>query len=66
MAIVNELAYDDFLGSGGLRGASEEKIDMSDVLAAILFQEKRLVGLLGFAAPADFYTALFNSCRKSG
>lgn len=47
------LTFDDFMGSGGLYGASEEKIDMSEVLAAVLFENKRLLGMLKWGPPAE-------------
>jgi len=47
------LTFSDFMGSGGLYGASEEKIDMSDVLAAVLFKNKRLLGMLKWGPPAE-------------
>lgn len=50
---VGALAFNDFLGEVGIRAASYDKIDMSPVLAAILFESKQLFGLLGFEEPAE-------------
>lgn len=47
------LSYTDFMASGGLFGASEERIDWSDVLAAVLFENKQLLGMLKWGPPAE-------------
>lgn len=47
------LTFSDFMASGGLYGASEEKIDMSEILAAVLFENKTLLGMIKWGPPAE-------------
>lgn len=49
---IGDLAFDDFMGEVGIRAASYDKIDMSPVLAGIMFESKQLMGILGFEDPA--------------
>jgi hypothetical protein len=50
---VGNLAFDDFLGEVGIRSESYDKIDMSPMLAAVLFESKQLMGIIGFEDPAE-------------
>jgi len=47
------LLYDDFMGQYGIRPESYDKIDMSPMLAGIMFESKQLMGLLPFEDPAE-------------
>ena len=47
------LLFDDFMGEVGIRSESYDKIDMSPMLAAVMFESKQLMGILGFEDPAD-------------
>ena len=47
------LLFNDFMGEVGIRSESYDKIDMSPMLAAVMFESKQLMGILGFEDPAD-------------